>query len=36
VAPDRDGVAYALSTDELRAVLGEVGSERVDAGPCTA
>lgn len=35
VAPDRDGVAYALSTDELRAVLAEVGSGRVDAGPCT-
>jgi S1-C subfamily serine protease len=36
VAPDRDGVAYALSTGELRAVIDEVGSERVDAGPCTA
>lgn len=35
VAPDRDGVAYALSTDELREALGEVGAERVDAGPCT-
>jgi S1-C subfamily serine protease len=35
VAPDRDGVAYALSTDELRSVLAEVGSGRVDAGPCT-
>jgi S1-C subfamily serine protease len=36
IAPDRDGVAYALSTDELRAVLAEVGDQALDAGPCAA
>lgn len=36
IAPDRDGVAYALSTDELRAVLATVGTEALDAGPCAA
>jgi len=36
IAPDRDGVAYALSTDELRAVLATVGTQALDAGPCAA
>jgi S1-C subfamily serine protease len=36
IAPDRDGVAYALSTDELRTVLATVGTEALDAGPCAA
>ena len=36
IAPDRDGVAYALSTDELRDVLATVGTEALDAGPCAA
>ncbi len=36
IAPDRDGVAYALSTDELRTVLDTVGTEALDAGPCAA
>lgn len=36
IAPDRDGVAYALSTDELRAVLDRVGTDEVSAGPCAA
>lgn len=36
IAPDRPGVAYALSTDELRSVLGQVGAETVSAGDCLA
>lgn len=36
IAPDRDGVAYALSTDELREVLDSVGDVALDAGPCAA
>lgn len=36
IAPDRDGVAYALSTDELNAVLDTVGTQALDAGPCAA
>lgn len=36
IAPDRDGVAYALSTDELATVLAEVGDQTLDAGPCAA
>lgn len=36
IAPDREGVAYALSTDELRTVLATVGTEALDAGPCAA
>jgi S1-C subfamily serine protease len=36
IAPDRDGVAYALSTDELRTVLDTVGTDALDAGPCAA
>ncbi len=36
IAPDRDGVAYALSTDELAAVLATVGDQALDAGPCAA
>lgn len=34
IAPDRPGVGYALSTKELRAVLGDVGPETVSAGDC--
>lgn len=36
IAPDRDGVAYAVSTDELRAVLDQVAPDAVSAGPCAA
>lgn len=36
IAPDREGVAYALSTDELRTVLATVGTQALDAGPCAA
>lgn len=36
IAPDRDGVAYALSTDELAEVMATVGTAPVDAGPCAA
>lgn len=36
IAPDRDGVAYALSVDELAAVLAGAGTAAVDAGPCAA
>lgn len=36
IAPDREGVAYALSTDELRTVLDTVGPTALDAGPCAA
>jgi S1-C subfamily serine protease len=36
IAPDRDGVAYALALEELEAVLaGDLGSE-VDTGPCVS
>jgi S1-C subfamily serine protease len=34
VAPDRPGVAYALSTDELRAVLDTDLTTEADTGPC--
>lgn len=34
IAPDRPGVAYALSTDELNAVLATDLSAPVDTGPC--
>jgi S1-C subfamily serine protease len=34
VAKDRPDVAYALSTDELRAVLAAPRSGLVDTGPC--
>lgn len=34
IAPDRSGVAYALATDELRAVLDSVGTASVASGPC--
>ncbi|QXC62044.1 MarP family serine protease [Aquihabitans sp. G128] len=34
IAPDRPGVAYALSTRELQAVLRTVGTETVSAGGC--
>ena len=34
VAKDRAGVAYALSTDELRAVLAAPRAGAVDTGPC--
>lgn len=36
IAPDRPGVAYALSTAELRAVLDLAGNETVSAGACLA
>lgn len=36
IAPDREGVAYALSVDELAAVLAGAGTEAVGAGPCAA
>lgn len=35
VAPDRPGVAYAVSTAELEAVLATVGAQAISAGPCT-
>ncbi len=35
IAPDRPGVAYGVSTDELEAVLATVGGV-TSAGPCTA
>lgn len=34
IAPDREGVSYALTTDELRAVLGGNLTQRADTGPC--
>ncbi|CAN5784451.1 MarP family serine protease [soil metagenome] len=34
IAPDRPGVAYALSTDELQQVLDGAGTSTVDAGAC--
>jgi S1-C subfamily serine protease len=34
IAPDRPGVAYALATSELRAVLSGDLSHQVDTGPC--
>jgi S1-C subfamily serine protease len=34
IAPDRDGVAYALTDDELRAVLDAPHDTPVDTGPC--
>ncbi|MBI2710757.1 MAG: MarP family serine protease [Actinobacteria bacterium] len=34
IAPDRPGVAYALSTSELRAGLSEVAPRPVGTGPC--
>lgn len=36
IAPDRDGVAYALTDAELRAVLEGDLSRTVDTGPCLA
>ena len=36
IAPDRDGVAYALTDEELRAVLDVDLDSEVDAGPCLA
>jgi S1-C subfamily serine protease len=35
IAPDRPGVAYAVTTDDLRTVLDRAGRP-VDAGPCAA
>jgi S1-C subfamily serine protease len=35
IAPDRDGVAYALDVSEVRAVLADVRTGGVSAGPCT-
>ena len=34
VAPDRPATAYALSSDELRAVLAQPRDNQVDTGPC--
>jgi S1-C subfamily serine protease len=34
VAPDRPATAYALSTSELRTVLGQPRESEVDTGPC--
>ncbi len=34
IAPDRDGVAYALTVDELQAVLSSDLSSVVSTGPC--
>lgn len=36
IAPDRDGVGYALTDAELRAVLDGDLSDTVDTGPCLA
>ena len=36
IAPDRPDVAYALSTDELRAVLAQPRSGVVSTGECVA
>jgi uncharacterized membrane protein required for colicin V production len=36
IAPDRPGVAYALATSELRAMLGTASSSEVDTGSCVA
>ncbi len=35
IAPDRPGVAYAVTTKELRAVIAVAGPEPVSAGACT-
>jgi len=35
IAPDEEGVAYALDTSELRAVLAGDLTTAVDTGPCT-
>lgn len=35
IAPDRPGVAYAVTTDDLQVVLDRAGTA-VDAGPCAA
>jgi S1-C subfamily serine protease len=34
IAPDRDGVSYALAMSELQAVLGSNLTNEVDTGPC--
>ena len=34
IAPDRPATAYALSVDELRAVLAQPRNTEVDTGPC--
>ncbi len=34
IAPDRDGVAYALTVEELEAVLAGDLTDEVDTGPC--
>lgn len=36
IAPDRPGVAYAVSTDEVRAVVDRAGDTRISAGACAA
>jgi S1-C subfamily serine protease len=34
IAPDKSGTAYAVTSDELRSVLGAVRGGTVSAGPC--
>jgi S1-C subfamily serine protease len=34
IAPDRPGTAYALTSEELKAVLAVSRSVPVDTGPC--
>jgi len=34
IAPDQEGVAYALTSEELNGALDEAGSGSVDTGPC--
>jgi uncharacterized membrane protein required for colicin V production len=34
IAPDRPDVGYAITTDQVRAVLGRVDSQPVSTGPC--
>jgi S1-C subfamily serine protease len=36
IAPDRPGTAYALTDDELRAVLAQPRERVADTGPCLA
>jgi S1-C subfamily serine protease len=36
IAPDRPDVGYAISTDQIRTVLGRVDSRPVATGPCLA
>lgn len=36
IAPDRHDVGYAISTDQIRTILGKVDSRPVGTGPCLA